>query len=104
MNVAHVVVEIRSPPLVIAREARQLGDHPFGVVADRAIARNQIRIVVAEHGLVSAEASARVEVEEDRRAAQKGLPVPVELRGIVAPERWQQLTLAAGPLDERPGV
>jgi hypothetical protein len=41
------------------------------------------------------------QVEEDRAAAQERLEVAAELRWIEPPERRQQLTLSAGPLEER---
>lgn len=37
------------------------------------------------------------QVEEDRAAAEERLEVAAELRWIEAPERRQELTLAAGP-------
>ena len=47
------------------------------------------------------EPARRDQVEEDRTAAEERLEVAAELRGVEPPERRQELTLAAGPFEER---
>ena len=74
-------------------------DHGVGVVADRTVAADQIRIDVRQPDTAPFEPSRGVQVEEHRAAADERLDVAIEFVGIVAPEDRQQLPLAARPLE-----
>ena len=100
--VAHVVIAVCAPRVVLAGEIVERGDHVLGVVPHRQVAADQIRIEIEQLDALSRRGGpVRAEIEEDGAAAEKRLDVAIERRGVVMTKGRQQLTLAAGPFQKR---
>jgi hypothetical protein len=82
----------------IGGELLEVPDDLAGRVADGLVAADQIAIAVGQKDAMAREPARPEQVEKDRAAAEERLEVAAELRWIEAPERGQQLALAACPL------
>ena len=75
--------------------------HLLASIPHRFVTTDEIGIGIDEHGLVPMQATGGVQVEEHGAAAEKRLDVPVEPRRVEPSQLREELTFAAGPLQQR---
>ena len=81
-------------------ERLQGPDYVLDVVADRQVTPDQVWIQVGKLRAPALEVAAVEQVEEHGATAKKRLDVARELLGIVGAELGEQLSFAAGPLQQ----
>ena len=85
-----------------ACERLECRNHGVRIVAHRFVASDEVCVGIGEPHGVARQATRRQEIEEDGAAADEGLLVAREAGRIERAEDRQQLSLAAGPREQRP--
>ena len=86
-----------------ARQRTQALDHAFGLLRQRPVGADEIRVVVDEPNGNPVQPSGGGEVEEERAAPEKGFGIRRQMPRHESPQLRQQLPLAARPLQKRDG-
>ena len=99
-RITHVVVTGCAPCPVFGTERSQRLDHGIRVVAYDTVTANQIWIHVRQADSPALEPARGVQIEEDGTTANERLDIPIEVRGVVLAQHWQELPLPAGPFQK----
>ena len=95
--VSHVV-EVLVRVLLVAGGQRGEGvDHTSRVIADRAVAADQIGIGIQQDDATIVKKTLVIQVKKNRTAAHKRLEVCAKYGRIEAADVWQELSLSTGP-------
>src|SRR4029453_16544577 len=97
------LVEVLPPaaPMTVF-QGRQRGNRVVDGVTHHAVAADDVRVDVREPHLAAFEKPAIVAVEKNGAAAKERFDVSSEFNRVVRAQLRQELSLAAGPLEDRP--